>query len=311
MRTFYDRLGLDRSATVDDIIKAFDRRIQHDPEGIPKDFFTAYHTLRDPETRKLYDWVLDQYNSGFPAEIPADRIAAFRERCKEFGFELSAHPNRRDTYELSVPARRPPGLESLPVGNPRNSSPPDPPPYRENTGTAPQPPDWWPARPLVLGSRIYHWQYFRYQAGLVVRTARTAELHLLGSHSGEPIILNSPCLAGLVVQEGDCIDAFGLGELAVEQFYHFSPMINMTRGNWILFDGWERSIPWQDAFNHFGIRRRKQDLHDIVTKFLSASCELALRNMGFAGLELEAGVRQNVATYQKGRFRIPVFGFPR
>lgn len=325
-KTLYDRLGIERSATDGEVLAAFEKFYAQYGESMPLALIRAYQILRDREKRVLYDWVLDQYHSGFPVEIPRDRLSAFEECCSDFGFELTRHPTRQDTYELSIPARRPPGIDALPASPPSevkdptqsnhqrdrasSKSPLQPPPPPPAQSQRPQPVNWWPPRPLVLGSRIYHWEYFKYQVQLVVRTTRTAEIHVRHEADGQPLVINSPSLARFTVQEGDTLSVFGLGELSVQRYWHFVTFVNKSRGNWVVMDGWESTIPWQQAATHFGIRRKRRELHDLLNRYLSSACELALRDLGFSDAEVAVGVRRNVQEMMNTRFKLPWFNLP-
>lgn len=321
-KTLYDRLGISRSASDSDVFAAFRRYYAEYGESMPLDLMRAYQILRDREKRVLYDWVLDQYHSGFPVEVPRDRVSAFQECCKDFGFELTKHPSRENTYELSIPARRPPGFDALPADSGFGGSgslPTDhqsgqgaPPSHRQNTAQANETKvlDWWPPKPLVLGSRIYHWACFKYRVLHVVRTTRTAELHLEGLTDGSHLVINSASLIPFTVHEGDILDAFGLGELAVEQRWYFAPIVNTTRRVWILSDGWEKTIPWQNAATYFGIRRKRREIHDILTRYLTAACELALRDVCCTPAELAVAVPNNVQYVLKTRLKLPWFNLP-
>jgi len=208
----------------------------------------------------------------------------------------------------------PPKQQSVHSSHPHESrdrdAAPLPPPTARSESSDPEPVSWWPPQPLVLGSRIYHWACYNVRVQHVVRTPRTAELHVINVNNNQPMVINSPRLVHFRANQSDYVDLFGLAEMSVEQVWHFTSAVNRTQPSWIMLDSWENTIPWQLAVTHFRIRRKRSELYDLIKQYLTATIEIALRDLGASGAELIALRDKAVNQRLKTQFRLPWFNLP-
>lgn len=162
--------------------------------------------------------------------------------------------------------------------------------------------NWWPAKPLVLGTRIYHWTCWNATVSDMLFTPGMLQLILWDSNNQREFVLKDSLWPGPppATKAGDELVVFGIGERVMQNNqYSFVGLVDHRAGQLAHVNGWRSSIPWLRADSYFGVRSKKEGRNLLMT-YYSAVWEVLYRTAGEVGHALVSKAEESARHNLKG-----------